>query len=106
MNFGTITVAVLFIVLGVVIRFGKASWLIAGYNTSSKDEKEKYDVKALCRFVSNLLFVIAAIEIIIGVAYYLNLTSIVIIGYILMAIAGIGSLIYLNTGNRYKNLNL
>lgn len=31
--------------------FGKGSWLIAGYNTASKKEKEKYDEKKLCRAV-------------------------------------------------------
>lgn len=38
---------IILIVLGIIIRFGKASFLIAGYNTSSKDEKEKYDEDAL-----------------------------------------------------------
>ena len=104
MNLGTLIVALLFVVLGIVIRLGKANWLIAGYNTSSKGEKAKYDEKALCRFVSNLLFVLAAIEILIGFAYYLNLVSVVVIGYILMVAVVIGSVIYLNTGNRYKNL--
>ena len=29
-------------ILGALIRFGKATFLISGYNTSSKQEKEKY----------------------------------------------------------------
>lgn len=28
---------------------GKGSFLIAGYNTASKEEKERYDEKKLCR---------------------------------------------------------
>lgn len=104
MNIGTIIVALLFIVLGAVIRTGKASWLIAGYNTASKEEKEKYDEKALSRFVSNLLFVVAAVELLIGVAYYFQLNAAVIAGYILIGIIVIASVVFVNTGNRFKNL--
>src|SRR5665647_693932 len=45
--------------LSIFIRSGKGSILIAGFNTASKEEKNKYDVKGLCEFVSNLLFLIA-----------------------------------------------
>ena len=51
----------IFIILGVLLRFAKASFLIAGYNTSSKLQKEKYNEKALCKFIGNLLFGFAAI---------------------------------------------
>lgn len=38
-------------ILSVVLLMGKGSFLIAGYNTSSKEEKEKYNEKRLCRVV-------------------------------------------------------
>ena len=46
------TIAVLIIALipalmSIVIALGKGDWLIAGYNTSSKEEKEKVNVKRL-----------------------------------------------------------
>ena len=34
--------AILFIVFGIFIKYGKMYFLIAGYNTMSKEEKEKY----------------------------------------------------------------
>ena len=37
---------------------GKGSWLIAGYNTSSKEEKEKYDAKKMCRVVGGCMGII------------------------------------------------
>ncbi|MGB7603885.1 MAG: DUF3784 domain-containing protein [Lutisporaceae bacterium] len=93
------------IILGIVIRFGKASWLISGYNTSSKYEKEKYDNIALCKFIGNLLFTLAIIFICISVATLLNyiyLTAIVMVGTLLVFIIIIAALIYINTGNRFK----
>ena len=92
-------------VLGVIIKLGKASFLIAGYNTSSKEEKEKYDEKALCNFVGNLLFVIAGILLLPVIAIALELAYlafIAIISTILVLLVAIVAAIYANTGNRFK----
>lgn len=40
-------VAALFAVLSILLLSGKGSWLIAGYNTASPEEKAKYDSKKL-----------------------------------------------------------
>lgn len=49
---------VIFIIMGVALLFGKGDWLIAGYNTMSKEEKEKFDKRKLCKAVgSEMLFV-------------------------------------------------
>lgn len=45
---------------GTVFSLGKGAFLIAGYNTAPKREKEKYDEKALCRFMGKLMFALAA----------------------------------------------
>lgn len=45
-------------VLSVLLLSGKGSFLIAGYNTASKQEKEKYNVKRLCRVVGGGLGII------------------------------------------------
>ncbi|WP_273477336.1 DUF3784 domain-containing protein [Faecalicoccus acidiformans] len=42
---------IVFLALSLVFFMGKGSFLIAGYNTSGKAEKAKYDEKRLCRFV-------------------------------------------------------
>ena len=44
-------IAVFMGILTVVLLMGKGSFLIAGYNTSSKEEKQEYDEKKLCRVV-------------------------------------------------------
>jgi cytochrome bd-type quinol oxidase subunit 2 len=42
-------VALLFLVLSIFLFNGKGAWLIAGYNTASKEEQEKYDQKKICK---------------------------------------------------------
>ena len=44
-----------FVGLGVLFSKGKGAFLIAGYNTASRSEKENYDEKALCRFMVPVL---------------------------------------------------
>lgn len=49
----------LFFILAIVFFFGKGSWLIAGYNTASKENKAKYDEKKLCKVMSGCMGFIA-----------------------------------------------
>ena len=41
-------VEVLVLIMGIVLLCGKGSGLIAGYNTASEEEKNKYNEKKLC----------------------------------------------------------
>ncbi|MBR4227934.1 MAG: DUF3784 domain-containing protein, partial [Bacteroidales bacterium] len=42
-----IIVAALLLVMGIIIIIGKGDNLIAGYNTASKEERAKYNIKRL-----------------------------------------------------------
>ena len=42
-------VFVIFAALSITLLSGHGSWFISGYNTATKEEKEKYDEKKLCR---------------------------------------------------------
>jgi membrane protein YdbS with pleckstrin-like domain len=46
------------------------SYLIAGYNTSSKKEKEKYDEKKLCKYISMLLIISSCVLILGSILSY------------------------------------
>jgi biotin transporter BioY len=50
--------------LGFIIRVFKMSYLIAGYNTASKEEKKKYDEEKVVKFVSSLIMISSAFFII------------------------------------------
>ena len=54
-----IIIASLLFILGIFILSGKGDNLIAGYNTASKKDKEKYNVKRL-RLVFGLLLILLA----------------------------------------------
>lgn len=57
MKVSLIVTGLLFI-LSIVLLSGKGGWLIAGYNTSSKDQQEKYDKKKLSRSAVVMLLIV------------------------------------------------
>lgn len=56
-----IGIPIIFIILGILIKYGKMYFLIAGYNTMSKAEKEKVDIKAIATVFRNAMFAMATI---------------------------------------------
>ena len=56
----------MFAILSVILLSGHGSWLIAGYNTASKEEKAKYNKKRLCRTMGAGMAVIALLVLISG----------------------------------------
>ena len=71
-----IIVAALCAIMGIIVLLGKGDFLIAGYNTASDKEKEKYNIHRL-RFV---------------------------VGVVLLAIACLMPLLLLKVGNVFKAL--
>lgn len=53
--------ALFFIVLGVCIKYGKMYFLIAGYNTLSKEKKATYDIEKIASVFRNGMFGMSAI---------------------------------------------
>lgn len=94
----------LLLLIGLIIRIFKTSGLIAGYNTASREEKEKYNEEELTRFVGNMLIVSAAILLIAG---FLSITGIIpkymaAASWVLFSLVLVGGVIYMNTGGRFK----
>jgi len=54
-------IAILFIVLGILIKYFKLYFLIAGYNTMSKEKKEQYDIEGVASVFRNAMFGMAFI---------------------------------------------
>lgn len=42
--------------VSIVLLTGHGAWLIAGYNTASKEEKRKYDEKIFCQLFLHISF--------------------------------------------------
>lgn len=91
-----------FVLLGILFAFGKGAGLIAGYNTSSPDEKTKIDQKKLCRFMAKFMFALAACWLIAACGEIFKTTVLLWVGQALFFIAVIAGVIYINTGDRCK----
>lgn len=92
----------LFILLGIVLSMGKGSFLIAGFNTMTKKEQDKYDKVALCKFTGKIMFALA-FSMIFWVLYQaFEIKILLYVGVILFSAFIMFLLIYVNTGNRFK----
>ena len=60
------SVFVIFAVLSIILLSVHGSWFISGYNTASKEEKEKYDEKKLCRTMGIGMSIISILILIMG----------------------------------------
>ena len=95
-------VAALLVVLGLVFSKGKGAFLIAGYNTASREEKAKYDEKALCRFISRLMFTMAGCWALVALGTMLDRMWIYYLGLGLFLTAIFSGVLYANTGRRFQ----
>ena len=92
----------IFLLLGLVFSRGKGAFLIAGYNTASKAEKEKYDEKALCRFVGKLMFALAGAWVPVALSALLDRMWLLCMGLGVFFAVCIGGVVYMNTGHRFE----
>ena len=92
----------LFIVLGIIFSCGKGAFLIAGYNTASKEEKSRMNEKLICKYMGKVMFMVAGCQLIIALGTILEILPLVIIGAVLIFVLAVGAVIYANTGNRFK----
>ena len=56
---------VILVIIGFMVKYRRAYWLISGYNTMSKEKKENVDIEGLANFTGNFCF---ALAVLIGVA--------------------------------------
>lgn len=101
-----ILTAIIFIVLGILIKYGKMYFLIAGYNTMPKKEKEKYDIESIASVFRNAMFGMALL-IIIGYFVSKQYDNPNLESYFLFASLGIGIpyLLILSNSKKYKITN-
>ena len=97
-----LAVIALLVGLGLVFSAGKGTFLIAGYNTASKEEKDRYDEKALCRFVGRLMFVLAVCQGLMALGALWAGMWLFRTGCAAFLAAVLGGVIYANTGRRFQ----
>lgn len=68
MTTATLVIALISALMSIAIATGKGDWLIAGYNTSGKEEKEKVNIKRLRLLTSIFLLLTSAFVILLPYA--------------------------------------
>ncbi|MBZ9778599.1 DUF3784 domain-containing protein [Psychroflexus sp. CAK8W] len=97
-------VPILFITLGILIKYKKMYSLIAGYNTMTEEEKQTYDVEGIATLMKNVMFGMAFIVITgLVVAYWTSNSDYEFYALGLALILGIPYLLIKSNSKTYKN---
>lgn len=92
------------LIFGLIIRTGKANFLIAGFNTMSEQEKSKWNEEAVSKYtgwtliISSLVLLIGCIPILLCAYPYVSL----LVSWGLFVLVVIGGMVYINTSGRFK----
>lgn len=92
----------LLIAAAILMLRGKAVWMISGYRSMPSEEKEQYDIQALCRFVAVVLFVFAGSVFFIMLGDLLFLSALSWVGTVVAILAAVFAIIYTNTSNHFR----
>lgn len=95
-------VLIMFLVLAAIFSRGRGAWLISGYNTLPKKEKEKYDRPALCRFMAKFMLALAFCWVPVVIFSAGGPKVLLIAGIAAFCLVTAVCLVYANTGNRFK----
>ena len=95
--------AILFIILGIVIKYGKMYFLIAGYNTMSPEEKKKYDIEGIANLFKNTFWAMALL-ILLGalISYLTQIPKIEFFCFWAAMAVGVPYLLILSNSKKYK----
>ena len=92
------------LILGLILRTGKANFLMAGYNTMSKEEQARWDAKAMSGFIGWLLIIPSAVLLLGCIPVWFNFYPQVFLlvtwcVFIAVILAGV---FYMNLSSRFK----
>lgn len=98
-----IIVGLLFIILGILIKYAKMYYLLAGYNTMSKKEQDKYDIEGIASIFRNGMFGMAIIMFIgFIISQYLNNPKIEMYSLFIAIAIGLPYLLIKSNSKRFK----
>ncbi|MCK5130285.1 MAG: DUF3784 domain-containing protein [Clostridiales bacterium] len=103
MNYINVGVTLILFIIGYFIKVKKVTWLISGYNTSSKEKKGKFDIDKLTHNMGNFVYLLAlvwAVMSVFTIIFPLQVELIMVIGTMVFTFVIVGGVIWLNTGNR------
>ena len=90
-------VGIILAIFSIILLTGHGANLIAGYNTASKEEKDKYDAKKLCRVIGSGMAIIAVLVFVMGIFENVLPASFAAISLIIVMIDIVIMLVIANT---------
>ncbi len=101
-----ILAAIIFVILGVLIKYGKMYFLIAGYYTMPADKKADYDIEGIAELFKNVMFSMAFL-IVLGyiLAMLLGMPMLEQASFYLALLIGIPYLLIQSNSDKYKLKN-
>lgn len=88
-------VAAIFALMTILFLCGRGSWLIAGYNTMSEEEKAKFDEKKLCRgmgvgmgFITLIILIACFFSKVLPASFAYVMLALIVIDAVVMIIWG------------------
>ena len=89
-------------IMSAVLLRGKGWWMIAGFNTMDKKEREKYDSAALCRFMGKYLLSVTLPMIAIPIGGIFDLFWPPLLYGLYVVASAVCVVVYVNTGSRFQ----
>jgi hypothetical protein len=98
-----ITVPIIFILIGILVKYGKMYSLIAGYNTMTQEEKDKYDIEGIATLMKNVMFGMAFVMIAgLLLSYWTGISDYEFYALVLVLVVGIPYLLIKANSDRHK----
>lgn len=91
-----------FLIFAIVLSQGKGTFLIAGFNTMSQEEKEEYNEIALAKFMGKMMYGYCFCVLLWVLNELFHTQWLFSVGLVLFIVLTIFLMIYMNTGNRFK----
>ncbi len=89
--------------LSIPLLLGNGTWLIAGYNTMSAEEKARWDGPALARFTGRVLLAIGLATLLFGAGLFLLALEWLTWFYLAVVVGlSIFAAVYCNTSGRFR----
>ena len=91
-----------FLIFAIVLSQGKGTFLIAGFNTMSQEDKKQYDDIALAKFIGKMMYGYCFCVVLWILDEVFHTQWLFSIGFILFIALTIFLMLYVNTVHRFK----
>lgn len=97
-----LAIAALFVIIGLLMQTGKATFLISGYNTMPKEQQAQVDIQGLSKLMAKYAYFLAGIFLVMALFEWLNFPNGMIICIVILLISTV--IVIVKSQKFYKNV--